>query len=86
MKEQSETPKHFFKQLMEEAIPWHKIPSALNCGNEKRIWKVRVPFREEVVGDIRRRAGMGHYCNSDGLGGRISWHLPDLFEDKNRYR
>ena len=84
MKEQSETPKHFFKQLMEEAIPLHKFLGIELLEMKKGYGKVRVPFREEVVGDIRRRRWHGGIIATvmDSVGGFAAGTYLTSFEDK----
>ena len=84
MKEQSETPKHFFKQLMEEAIPLHKFLGIELLEMKKGYGKVRVPFREEVVGDIRRRRWHGGIIATvmDSVGGFAAGTHLTSFEDK----
>ncbi len=61
----------FIKRTIEENIPIHKFLGLELLVLEKGFVKVRVPFREEVVGDIRKRRWHGGIIATimDSVGG-----------------
>lgn len=84
MKEQDKTPYPFFKQLMEEEIPLHKFLGIELLEMKQGYGKVRVPFRNEVMGDVRRRRWHGGIIATvmDSVGGfAAATHLTS-FDDK----
>lgn len=84
MKEQHETPNPFFKQLMEEEIPLHKFLGIELLEMKQGFGKVRVPFRNEVMGDVRRRRWHGGIIATvmDSVGGFAAGTHLTSFEDK----
>lgn len=84
MNEQNKAPNSFFKQLMEETIPLHKFLGIELLEMKKGYGKVRVPFRDEVIGDIRRRRWHGGIIATvmDSVGGFAAGTHLTSFEDK----
>lgn len=84
MKEQDKTPNPFFKQLMEEEIPLHKFLGIELLEMKQGYGKVRVPFRNEVMGDVRRRRWHGGIIATvmDSIGGFAAGTHLTSFEDK----
>lgn len=84
MNEQNKALNSFFKQLMEETIPLHKFLGIELLEMKKGYGKVRVPFRDEVIGDIRRRRWHGGIIATvmDSVGGFAAGTHLTSFEDK----
>ena len=59
MREELPVPNKLFKMMMEQSIPLHKFLGIELLEMRKGYGKVRVPFREEVMGDIRIRRWHG---------------------------
>ena len=74
----------FIKQIIEEGIPVHKFLGLKLLELEKGFVKVKVPFRDEIVGDMRTNRWHGGIIATimDSVGGIAgSTHFTSL-EDK----
>ncbi|MCG2792001.1 MAG: hotdog fold thioesterase [Weeksellaceae bacterium] len=76
--------KEFIKQVIEQNIPIHKFLGLEMLVLEKGFVRVRVPFREEVVGDFRRNRWHGGIIATimDSVGGIVGGTHFKTFEDK----
>jgi uncharacterized protein (TIGR00369 family) len=71
----------FVKKMIEEVIPIHKFLGLELLHIEKDFAKVKVPFRPEVVGDIRSNRWHGGIITTvmDSVGGIVgSTHLTSI--------
>lgn len=76
--------KEIIKQIIEEGIPIHKFLGIELLEIKKGYVKVKVPFREEVVGDIRLKRWHGGIIATimDSVGGIAGGTHLSSFEDK----
>lgn len=44
----------FIKQLVEKAIPFHKFLAVELMAFRQGYAKIKIPFKEEVIGDFRK--------------------------------
>lgn len=74
----------FIKQAVEEGIPFHKFLNIEMLDIKKGYVKVRVPFREEIVGDPRRQRWHGGILATvmDSMGGLAGSTYMSSLEDK----
>ncbi|MBQ4915478.1 hotdog fold thioesterase [Maribacter sp. MMG018] len=74
----------FIKKTIEEGIPIHKFLGLKLLVLEKGFVRVSVPFRDEVVGDIRRNRWHGGIIATimDSVGGIAGGTHFTSFEDK----
>jgi uncharacterized protein (TIGR00369 family) len=79
-----EEQKAFFKKIFEEGIPLNKFLGIKVLELSKGYAKLLVPFREEVIGDVRSRHWHGGMIASalDSAGGLATGTLLTSFEDK----
>ncbi len=76
--------KEFVKQLVEQAIPFHKFLGIELLELKQGYAKIRVPFREEVIGDPRSRRWHGGVLATvlDSVGGLAGMTHSSSLEDK----
>ncbi len=76
--------KKFIKQTIEELIPIHKFLGVELLEIRKGYAKVKVPFREEVIGDIRKRRWHGGIIATvmDSVGGIAGGTYFTSFKDE----
>ena len=74
----------FLKHTIEESIPIHKFLGLKLLKLEKGFVRVSVPFRDEVVGDVRRKRWHGGIIATvmDSVGGITGWTHFTTMEDK----
>lgn len=74
----------FVKKMIEEVIPIHKFLGLELLHIEKDYVKVRVPFRPEVVGDIRSNRWHGGIITTvmDSVGGIVGGTHLSSIKDK----
>ena len=79
-----ETNKEFIKRVIEKDIPVHKFLGLKLLVIEKGFVKVSVPFRDEVVGDIRKNRWHGGIIATimDSVGGIAGGTHFKSFDDK----
>ncbi len=74
----------FIKHMVEESIPLHRFLGLELLEIRPDYAKVRVPFREEVIGDIRQRRWHGGIIAAimDSVGGIAGFTRLGSMEDK----
>jgi uncharacterized protein (TIGR00369 family) len=74
----------FVKKMIEEIVPIHKILGLKLLHIEKDFVKVKVPFRPEVVGDIRSNRWHGGIITTvmDSVGGIVGGTHLSSIKDK----
>ena len=84
MKKERPVPNKLFKMMMEQSIPLHKFLGIELLEMRKGYGKVRVPFREEVMGYIRIRRWHGGIIATvmDSVGGFATGTHLTSFKDK----
>lgn len=84
MKEETAAPNDLFKYMMEQGIPLHQFLGIELLEMKKGYGKVRVPFRDEVMGDIRIRRWHGGIIATvmDSVGGFAAGTYLSSFKDQ----
>lgn len=77
-------PNDFIRQAVEEAIPVHKFLGVELIEIRKGYVKIRIPFRDEIVGDPRTKRWHGGILATviDSVGGIIGTTYMSSFQDK----
>lgn len=75
---------NFIKQMVEKAIPLHNFLKVELLEFRHGYAKLKVPFREEVIGDIRSRRWHGGIIATmiDSVGGLVGFSYSSSMEDK----
>jgi len=69
-----------FRDLIEEKIPFNKFLGIKLLSLEKGICKLYIPYREELIGDSRRKALHGGVISTliDTCGGFAVWSMCNI--------
>ncbi len=76
--------KEFIKKMAEELIPLHKFLGLEIIALEEGYTKVRIPYRKEVVGDVRNNRWHGGIIATvmDSVGGIVGTTFSTSTKDK----